>query len=278
MAEVIPMSANLQLSAEEEAKFSRISNLHLAAAIFFFIQLMAYSVVPVDIAVNATIITPVKPCEGPICGNELTYLGEMNPIFLIPLFVGLAFADHLACYLFCRFKEQRAKHWIFAVGANPLRWAEYSVSASCMALAISILTGISDVHLWLLIFVMHGVGMCMGLLMEMLPKVDVPDWPVRISTIKSICYWLGSVAIFTPWLVMCCYFFRAVGNDTPDFVPAAFLGTLVLFCTFGANSYAHNILGWYSFPQAEIIYIILSFTSKTFLAADVFGGLRAAEE
>ena len=34
----------------------------------------------------------------------------------------------------------------------------------------------------------------------------------------------------------------------------------------------------YKFPQAEIYYIILSFTAKTFLAADVFGGLANSNE
>jgi hypothetical protein len=266
------------LAEEDDKSFKRITNLHLAAAIFFFIQAVMYSAVPVDISVTATIITPTTPCEGPICGNSLTNLGGFNPIFLIPTFVALACVDHFVCYLVCRLSEQRAKFWLFTVGANPLRWAEYCMSASCMAVAISILAGVGDVHLWLLIFVMHAVGMGLGLVMELLPKGDVTSWPVPMQSIRSVCFWIGSVSIFTPWLVIACYFFRAVGEDTPDFVYAAFLGTLVLFCTFGGNSYAHNVLGKYSFAHAEIVYILLSFTSKTFLAADAFGGLRAAEE
>jgi hypothetical protein len=35
-------------------------------------------------------------------------------------------------------------------------------------------------------------------------------------------------------------------------------------------------MGYYDFATAEYVYIILSFTAKTFLAADVFGGLNAA--
>ena len=64
----------------------------------------------------------------------------------------------------------------------------------------------------------------------------------------------------------------------PDFVYAAFLGTFILFCTFALNSFLHNILGYYDFPTAEVVYIVLSFTSKTFLAADVFGGLQAGQD
>ena len=64
----------------------------------------------------------------------------------------------------------------------------------------------------------------------------------------------------------------------PDFVYAAFLLTLVFFICFGVNSFCCNVLGLYPFHRAEFIYIILSFTAKTFLCADVFGGLKAAED
>ena len=79
-------------------------------------------------------------------------------------------------------------------------------------------------------------------------------------------------------LLLHSYFFVSVKNSpdgVPNFVYAAFLGTLFLFITFGLNSFLHNILGYYDFATAEIIYISLSFTAKTFLAADVFGGLNA---
>ena len=88
------------------------------------------------------------------------------------------------------------------------------------------------------------------------------------------------MCIFTPWLVICCYFFQAasISDDFPSFVYAAFLGTLVLFVCFGVNSYLHTIQRAYPFFTAEIVYICLSFTAKTFLAADVFGGLNAASD
>ena len=76
---------------------------------------------------------------------------------------------------------------------------------------------------------------------------------------------------------MLCYLFNSASlKDTniPVFVYFAFFGTLAFFLLFGINSYLHSILKLYSFPTAEIIYIALSFTAKTFLAADVYGGLR----
>ena len=41
-----------------------------------------------------------------------------------------------------------ARAYLFTYKNNPLRWAEYSISASLMLVAISILAGVHDVHLW----------------------------------------------------------------------------------------------------------------------------------
>lgn len=265
------------LDAEQEKKFITIKWLHFWAGLFFLIQTIAYSVVDATAKVNPTIDKAGPDCQGPICGSIIHYLGEVECIWLIPVFVALAFFDHFVSFLYCHFNTSSSKHWIFTIGSNPFRWVEYSISASFMAVAIAILSGITDVHLWLLIFVMHGIGMFFGLIMELLPKEEISELPnVSFARLRSLSFWLGSVSIFTPWLVIGCYFFRAVGDDTPDFVYAAFLGTFVLFLTFGANSYLHNVLGMYQFPTAEIVYISLSFTAKTFLAADVFGGLNAS--
>lgn len=156
-----------------------------------------------------------------------------------------------------------------------------------MAVAISILCGVHDVHLWLLIFAMHSVGMFLGLILEFLPQTEKgnsdDEGPngVKFSSIRKITYWLGTASICTPWLVLFCYFFKATtgdGSGPPDFVYAAFLGTFVLFSTFGINSFCCHILKLYDFHRAEMIYCILSFTAKTFLAADVFGGLNASSD
>ena len=266
----------IETNQVEEKAFVTIKWLHFWACLFFLVQTIAYSAVNTKAMVNPSIGKPTG-CDGPICFTTLKHLGEINSIFIIPLFVALAFFDHLVSFLICHFYEKSAKFWIFNVGSNPLRWMEYSVSASFMTIGISILAGVSDVHLWLLMFLMTGIGMFFGQIIELLPSEEHPEWyPIKFSSIRSLAFWLGTVSIFTPWLVIACYFFRAIGSDTPKFVYAAFLGTFVLFLTFGINSYLCNILGVYKFSTAEIIYISLSFTAKTFLAADVFGGLNAS--
>ena len=142
--------------------------------------------------------------------------------------------------------------------------------------------GVHDVHLWFLILCMHAVGMFLGQLIELLPKNDSSEeGAVTTHTLRVVTFSLGSASIFLPWLVIFCYFFKAAtrdGSDMPDFVYAAFLGTFVLFLTFGTNSFCCHILKLYDFATAEMIYVILSFTAKSFLAADVFGGLNASND
>ena len=273
---------------------------------------------------------------------NIKQLGDWNPIWLMTFFVVLASFDHLVSYLYMVKYPESAKEWLFDIGrsrfqsrlsftsnyspliisihfrfltlkilkflcSNPFRMIEYSISASAMALAISILCGISDVHLVFLVFFMTAIGMLIGLVIELLPVdkyynvTDSDDVVGEVATkqnfamkslnerlwnLRKILMGLGWAVIFIPWLVLMCYFFANAkrrgedpdGGDLPTFVYFAFLGTLVLFIAFGVNSFLCSIMKWYSFPTAEIVYIALSFTAKTFLAADVFGGLNSSNE
>lgn len=129
---------------------------------------------------------------------------------------------------------------------------------------------------------MHAIGMFLGFLLELLPRYEINrGYPISMSYLRNVTFSLGVASFAIPWLVIFCYFFRAAtreGSDIPDFVYVAFLGTFVLFCTFGLNSFFCHNLKWYDFHKAEFIYVILSFTAKTFLAADVFGGLNAQSD
>lgn len=281
----------------KDKNFNTIKWLHFGAAVFFLIQTIAYGAVEADISITPTVGFPTY------CNNTLTacpgtfdskpsqkYLETTNPIWLIPFFTALASFDHFVSYFFCLRYTDLTKLWLFDIQSNPFRWIEYCISASIMALAISILCGISDVHIWFLIFFGHFVGIFLGLLIEIMPsdEYDINQAPVVATkiqqtrglsflSIKKVLFFLSSVSIFVPWMVMICYFLVSIknGDGVPSFVYAAFFGTLLLFATFAINCYLNKILGKYDFATAEIVYISLSFTAKTFLAADVFGGLRA---
>jgi len=299
-----------------EQQFQKIKKLHLAAFIFMGIQAIAYGAAQSNADLNIIMTVgftrrcdyQTETCSMWGSKPNMKQLGDWNPIWLMTFFVVLASFDHLCSYLYMDKFADSAKQWLFDIGSNPFRMIEYSISASAMALAIALLSGISDVHLVFLIFFMHAVGMMLGLVIELIP-VDkyytlttedpstneiIPAPPFksseemktlndRLMLLRKMVTGIGWVTIFTPWLVMLCYFSANAkrlsdeNDDLPNFVYAAFLGTLLLFVLFGVNSYCCSILKMYTFPQAEIIYIILSFTAKTFLAADVFGGLNSSD-
>lgn len=297
----------------KELQFQKIKKLHLAAFIFMGIQTIAYGAAQsnVDLTIIMTVgFTRSRDHQIENCSMwnsmpNLKQIGDWNPIWLMTFFVVLASFDHLCCYVYmCNYAES-AKQWLFNIRSNPLRMVEYSISASVMALAVALLSGISDIHLICLIFFMHAIGVMLGLVNELLPvdkyfsltnqdssiEVAHTSWKKssemealndRLMLLRKLVMGLGWVTIFTPWLVMISYFTAAAkrmddeNDEFPGFVYAAFLGTLILFVCFGVNSYCCTILKMYSYSQAEIIYIVLSLTAKTFLAADVFGGLSSS--
>jgi len=299
----------------KEQQFQKIKKLHLAAFIFMGIQAIAYGAAQSN--ADLTIIMTVgftrrcdyltESCSMWGSKPNSKELGDWNPIWLMTFFVVLASFDHLCSYAYMHKYAESAKEWLFDIGSNPFRMIEYSISASAMALAIALLSGISDVHIVFLIFFMHAIGMMLGLIIELIPvdkyysltaqdrstgevvpassfqsSEEMKSLNDRLMLLRKLVMGLGWVTVFTPWLVMLCYFSANAkrlsdeNDDLPNFVYVAFLGTLLLFILFGVNSYCCSILKMYSFPQAEVIYIILSFTAKTFLAADVFGGLNSS--
>merc|ERR1711871_396116 len=300
----------------KEQQFQKIKKLHLAAFVFMGIQAIAYGAAQSNADLNIIMTVgfttrcnyQTETCSMWGSKPNMRQLGAWNPIWLMTFFVVLASFDHFCSYLYMHKYAESAKEWLFNIGSNPFRMIEYSVSASAMALAIALLSGISDVHLVFLIFFMHAIGMILGLVIELIPvdkyyslttedsstgevipasstqsSEDMKTLNDRLMLVRKMVMGIGWVTVFTPWLVMLCYFSANAkrlsdeNDDLPNFVYAAFLGTLLLFVLFGVNSYCCSILKMYSFPQAEMIYIILSFTAKTFLAADVFGGLNSSD-
>jgi hypothetical protein len=134
---------------DEESIFQRLKKLHGIAAIFMGVQAIAYGAVCGSSSAS-TIPTVgfqgednADYCDGLACDINVRGLGKADSLFLMPLFVALAAFDHIVCYLYATYYAESAKHWIFNIKSNPFRWIEYSVSASTMALALTILCRIT---------------------------------------------------------------------------------------------------------------------------------------
>lgn len=156
-----------------------------------------------------------------------------------------------------------------ANGINRARWYEYSLSASTMMLAISMLVGIYDLGTLLMIFSLTAVMNLMGLVME-----------IHNQTTKNTSWLSYNIGVFAgaiPWIVIAIFFWSANKYGTgeiPTFVYWIYVSIFIFF-----NSFAFNMIAqykrwgnWKDYIYGEKVYIILSLVAKSALAWQVFAG------
>ncbi|HUC96038.1 MAG TPA: heliorhodopsin HeR [Candidatus Saccharimonadales bacterium] len=153
-------------------------------------------------------------------------------------------------------------------GINKFRWIEYSISASIMMVAISLLVGVYDAMSLIMIFALTSIMNSMGLVME-----------VHNQTTKKtnwLSFWIGSVAGLIPWLVIAFYFWLGAdnGSSAPTFVYWIFVSIFIFFNCFAVNMVLQykKIGPWKDYLYGERAYIILSLVAKSLLAWQVFAG------
>lgn len=154
-------------------------------------------------------------------------------------------------------------------GINKARWIEYSISASIMIVAISLLVGIYDVAILAAAFTLTAIMNLMGLVMEVhsqsSPKTS---W---------LSYWIGSFAGLVPWLIIAYYFHASAlyGNSKPPtFVYWIFVSIFIFFSCFAFNMFLQykKVGKWKDYRYGELVYIYLSLFAKSALAWQVFAG------
>lgn len=153
-------------------------------------------------------------------------------------------------------------------GLNKARWIEYSLSASVMMVAISMLVGIYNVITLSLIFVLVAVMNLTGLIMELhSQKNEKPNWlSFKVGTLAGIAPWLAIA--FTLWLS------ADSGASPPAFVYWIFISIFAFFNCFAVNMYLQykKIGPWGNYIFGEKVYIYLSLFAKSALAWQVFIG------
>lgn len=213
----------------------------------------------------------------PISGNYLSFdhvsqslvpttkvLFDLSLPMLIAIFFFLSAAAHfiIATVYNKQYNKQLSR------GMNIARWVEYSISASIMMVAISLLVGIYDAMSLVMIFALSAFMNLMGLVME-----------VHNQTTKKtnwLSFWLGSVAGLIPWLVVAFYMWLGAdnGSSAPTFVYWIFVSIFVFFNCFAINMVLQykKIGKWKDYLYGERAYIILSLVAKSLLAWQVFAG------
>ena len=179
----------------------------------------------------------------------------------------LAAVDHFSVGTFWR-KRYEAD---VTRGVNPVRWTEYSISASLMIVLIAMLAGVTNVVALLAIFGVNAAMILFGLVMERLnlDRTEV-DWTPFI---------FGSILGALPWILIAIQFALSESEaaGVPGFVYGIFVSLFILFNGFAINmwlTYRGN--GHWKDPLfAERVYIMLSFVAKTALAWQVYAGALA---
>lgn len=154
------------------------------------------------------------------------------------------------------------------VGINKARWVEYSLSASVMMVAISLLVGIYDLFSLIMIFSLSAIMNLMGLVMEVHNQTtEKTNW---------LSYWIGSAAGIIPWLAVAFYMWlgAANGSPAPTFVYWIFVSIFIFFSCFAVNMVLQykKVGPWKDYLYGERAYIILSLVAKSLLAWQVFAG------
>ena len=177
---------------------------------------------------------------------------------------------------------------------QPLRWAEYSISASLMIITISVASGVAHVYQVTFIFVLMWATMMFGYYAERLSRPESlgdkrpQRWAInsdseKDSLIPAVIQRLaphlwGYVCYITVWAVLMHSFFYNVslGNDAegggggggpPTFVYIIVVGQLVVFSAFGVTQFWNLVRedGPYWYWRGETSYLFLSLFSKGLL-------------
>ncbi len=213
----------------------------------------------------------------PISGSYLSFdeaTEKLNPasttlfdLSLPLLLAGFLFMSSFAHLLIATvYRKKYEKN--LSQGINKARWIEYSLSASVMMVAISLLVGVYDFASLTMIFSLVAIMNLLGLVME-----------VHNQTTKKtnwLSYWLGCLAGIVPWAVIAFYFWLSAdkGSAAPTFVYWIFVSIFVFFNCFAINMVLQykKIGPWKDYVYGERVYIILSLVAKSLLAWQVFAG------
>lgn len=245
-------------------KQASLLRLNWIASLLHFLQAIAIIVLSqdFDLPISATYLkfNPLTQSLEPA-----TYqLFNLSLPLLIAAFFFLSAAAHLIIATIYR-KKYLAN---LEKGINKARWVEYSISASVMIVAISLLVGIYDLGSLMALFSLVAIMNLCGLIMEVHNQTtQKTNW---------LSYWVGCLAGVVPWVVIALYLWAGAenGSAAPDFVYWIFVSIFLFFNCFALNMLLQykKIGRWSNYLYGEKVYIVLSLVAKSALAWQVFAG------
>lgn len=217
---------------------------------------------------NYCITTVTKPvsCDSDGCyGLDLGWL-IISFHLLSFLFQGLAaiteFTGPFLGYQYSQMIEN---------GKNPLRFIEYSFSASIMLISIALLNGVTDINLITSIAVLTSACQLCGLVVEFIEEIKI-KWLLHIT---------GWLQFIWAYGIIGHAFFRTIkaSNDNstpgpPSFVYVIVIALFLLYSSFGfVQLYELININKFNRFTKEKVYVLLSLTAKLLLGWMIFSNV-----
>jgi len=208
------------------------------------------------------------------------FLSEHEPLFSSPFtlwwiysLVPITTATHYAACLFFwdtfeTFIQQEC---------NPWRWAEYSVSASLMTVALANLCAVTDVAAIVGLVAVNVAVQMFGYLSERVNAIR-PQYSSLVKQKENkkdlLPFLFGGIVFSISWLgtVVLYFIYNVSKGDPPDFVYATMIVITTLYIFFPLVHYMH-VKNKITYKRTDIYYDVLSLTSKACLDWLIVGGL-----
>ena len=251
-----------------------IAPCHLVAAIFQIMQSLFLFAFSSQINMRWLVYTNYPTRDIALLGvteyakPQPIEIGAFNISWLAAAFIVMSGIDHILCILPV---TRNYYKWYVQRNQSPFRWYEYSVSAALMRVLISMIAGVTDVTLLVAIFFLTNCMINFGIMHERLNGKALADGYKQDWTP----FWMSWVAQIVAWVIIFLYYVEKIkGANSPAYI--GFI-LIVLFVLDGGFALVHALqwlkIGVFKdYMVGEFFFIILSFTSKTFLAWVITAG------
>lgn len=163
---------------------------------------------------------------------------------------------------------------------NPLRFIEYSISASIMLVLIALVNGIFDQSIIVLLAVSCAACQLCGLVSEQLLhlyKVHKNDTDLsnHLKVLAWVAHLTGWLLILTAYAIIFRYYDisnRNSDGQAPEFVTIIVISIFVLFSSFGVVQLL-EMTETIEYDIAELVYVCLSLTAKSLLGWIIFANV-----
>lgn len=152
---------------------------------------------------------------------------------------------------------------------NPLRFIEYSISASIMLISIALINGVTDINLIISIAILTGCCQLSGLAVEYIDNKKI-KWLLHIS---------GWLQFIWAYGIIFYAFFKSVdasnksgGISPPSFVYVIVFVLFILYSSFGFVQLTELIINLDPYTK-EKSYVLLSLTAKLLLGWMIFSNV-----